>query len=75
MMGVLAATLEDLRQLDAIQRRNFKEQIEEMNEKTEDKKQLVEAEQSHFDEYKKQIAMGAVNSHSGKHIPLKVYLH
>ena len=66
------ANLEELRQHDSIQRKNYKDLIKELSERTEEKKDAVNEEQLKFNEFQKQIALHAINSRSGKPIAPKV---
>ena len=67
-----AANLDELRRQDAEERENFKQMIEEMKERCEDKQTKVHDEQAKFTEFKKEIALGSLNSRSGKPIPPRV---
>ena len=68
----LAANLDELRHQDAEERHLYQQQIEELDERCQEKQQLVDNEKLKFMEFKKQVALGAVNSRSGKAIMPKV---
>ena len=52
---------------------SYKQQIEELQEKCEDKQEFVDEERVNFMEFKRQVATGSVNSRSGRSIPAKVF--
>jgi peptidoglycan hydrolase CwlO-like protein len=64
--------LDELRRQDAEERDIYKQQIEELNDRCSEKQDLVDKEHQKFTEFKKQIALVAVNSRSGKPILPKV---
>jgi len=51
------------------------QEIEEVKKRCEFKQNKVEEERAKFVDFKKQIALNAVNSRSGKFIPPKVCTH
>ncbi|KAL3877763.1 hypothetical protein ACJMK2_035425 [Sinanodonta woodiana] len=65
------AQLEDLRRQDLQQRDGYKDQIEELKKKCEERKERVDKEKQAFMELKKQVAFNSINSRSGKPIPPK----
>lgn len=68
----LAAQVDELRKLDAAERENYKNQMEDLRIKCEDKKQRVDEERKKFMEFKKQVALNAISNRSGKPVPPKV---
>ena len=50
----------------------FQQQIEDMQQRCEERREHVNEERLKFMEFKKQIALNAVNSRSGKPIPPRV---
>jgi hypothetical protein len=54
------------------ERESYKRQIEELQDKCEDKQQYVDEERVKFMEFKREVGLGAVNSRSGRPIPAKV---
>lgn len=56
------------------ERDGYKQQIEELQVKCEDKKDRVDKEREKFIEFKKHVALNAINSRSGKPIPQKVFI-
>ena len=69
---MVTAQLEDLRRQDMQQREHYQIQIEDHKDKCEDKRARVDEERQKFMEFKKQIALSAINTRSGKPIPPKV---
>ena len=67
-----SANLDELRRQDLEEREYYKQQIEELKDRCEDKREWVEDERLKFMEFKKQVGLGAVNSRSGKPIPQRV---
>ncbi|KAK3607426.1 hypothetical protein CHS0354_035120 [Potamilus streckersoni] len=65
------AQLEDLRRQDLQQRDGYKDQIEDLKKKCEERKERVDKEKQTFMEFKKQVAFNSINSRSGKPIPPK----
>ncbi len=70
----ISANLDSLRNQDAEEREIYKQAIEELKERCEEKQVRVDEETEKFMEFKKQIALNAVNSRSGKPISPKVRL-
>lgn len=66
------AQLEDLRRQDMQERDNYKHQIQELKSRCEERKERVDEERKKFMEFKKQVALNALNSRSGRPIPPKV---
>ena len=64
--------MDDLRRRDSVERELYKKQIEELKDKCENRQRLVEQEMYRFNEFKKQIALGSVNTRSGRALQLKV---
>ena len=64
--------MDELRRQDAEERDAFKLQIEDMQEKCEERKGIVEEENNKFTEFKRQIALNSINSRSGKPIAQRV---
>lgn len=71
---VITAQLEELRAEDQQKREEFSVEIEELKEKCQEKQDEVEAHRQKFVEFKRQVALNAINSRSGKQIPPKVFL-
>ncbi|XP_060063539.1 coiled-coil domain-containing protein 96-like [Ylistrum balloti] len=65
------AQLDELRKQDMLERDNFEVQIEEVKEKCEQKKEMVDEERKRFMEFKKHVALNSVSNRSGKPIPPK----
>lgn len=65
------AQVDELRKLDAAERENYKNQMEDLRIKCEDKKQRVDEERKKFMEFKKQVALNAISNRSGKPVPPK----
>lgn len=55
-----------------LEKENYRIQIEEAKDRCQDKKEKVDVERQKFMELKKQVALNAINSRSGKPIPPKV---
>ena len=69
---MIVAQLDELRRQDAEERDMYKIQIEDLKEKCAEKQERVDDERVKFMEFKKQVALNAVNSRSGKPIPPRV---
>lgn len=54
------------------ERDNYKHQIQELKSRCEERKERVDEERKKFMEFKKQVALNALNSRSGRPIPPKV---
>ncbi|XP_046574179.1 LOW QUALITY PROTEIN: coiled-coil domain-containing protein 96-like [Haliotis rubra] len=65
------AQLEELRRQEQHERENSQLQIEEFKDRCEEKKAKVDEERSKFMDFRKQVALNAINSRSGKPIPPK----
>ncbi|XP_052791281.1 coiled-coil domain-containing protein 96-like [Mya arenaria] len=65
------ASLEDLRRQDMQERENYKLQIHDLKARCEDRKERVDDERRKFMDFKKQVALNALNSRSGRPIPPK----
>ena len=66
------SNLEELREQQAAESEHYQEQLREMKERKAEKQQKVEEEWTKAVEFKRSIALSAVNSRSGRSIPLKV---
>jgi len=71
-LWTILANLEDLRRQDMQERENYKYQIQDLKSRCEDRKERVDEERRKFMEFKKQVALNALNSRSGRPIPPKV---
>ena len=56
------------------ERDSYKHQITDLKSRCEEKKEKVDEERLKFMEFKKQVALNALNSRSGRPIPLKVII-
>ncbi|XP_069123860.1 cilia- and flagella-associated protein 184-like [Argopecten irradians] len=65
------AQLDELRKQDSLERDNYELQIEELKDKCEHKKEMVDEERKRFMEFKKHVALNSVSNRSGKPIPPK----
>ncbi|GFS12394.1 coiled-coil domain-containing protein 96-like [Elysia marginata] len=65
------AQLEELRRQDAMEKQSYRAFIEDAKNRCQEKKERVDAERKKFMEFKKQVALNALNSRSGKPIPPK----
>ncbi|KAH9519720.1 Coiled-coil domain-containing protein 96 [Bulinus truncatus] len=65
------AQLEDLRRQYQVEKANYSQQIEDLKEKCQEKKEKVDTERRKFIEYKQDVAMHAIFGRSGKPIPPK----
>lgn len=66
------SNLDELRQQQAAEQEAYNEQLEELKAKKMDKHGKVEEEWSRAIEFKKAVALDAINSRSGRPIPAKV---
>lgn len=69
---LFVANLDELRRQDMEERELYKVAIQEYKERCEEKQERVNEERDKFMEFKKLIALNAVNSRSGKPISPKV---
>lgn len=65
------AQLEDLRRQDMQERDSYKHQIQELKSRCEERKDKVDDERRKFMDFKKQVALNALNSRSGRPIAPK----
>ncbi|GFO41833.1 coiled-coil domain-containing protein 96-like [Plakobranchus ocellatus] len=65
------AQLEELRRQDSTEKQSYRAYIEDAKNRCQEKKERVDAERKKFMEFKKQVALNALNSRSGKPIPPK----
>ncbi|KAK3762148.1 hypothetical protein RRG08_024957 [Elysia crispata] len=65
------AQLEELRRQDAMEKQSYRAYIEDAKNRCQEKKERVDIERKKFMEFKKQVALNALNSRSGKPIPPK----
>ena len=73
MTGCLA-NLDGLRQQQVEKSNEYREQITELSTLRAAKEDEVEKERQHLIDYKKEVALAAINSRSGKPIPPQVRL-
>jgi len=66
------ANLEDLRRQYNQERENYKHHIQELKSRCEERKERVDDERRKFMDFKKHVALNALNSRSGRPIPPKV---
>jgi len=66
------SNLEELRQQQTAENENYQEQLAEMKERKAEKQQRVEEEWNKAVEFKRNVALSAINSRSGRPIPPKV---
>lgn len=71
-MVLCPANLDSLHQQQVIKNAEYREQIAELTALCRDKEDQVESERQHLIDYKKQVAMEAINSRSGKPMPPQV---
>ena len=69
-----SASLDGLRQQQAVKSNDYREQITELSTLCAGQEDEVETERQHLIDYKKQVALAAINSRSGKSIPPQVGL-
>ncbi|PVD38667.1 hypothetical protein C0Q70_01286 [Pomacea canaliculata] len=65
------AQLDELQQQYRTEKDRYEQQIEDLKTRCEEKQKHVDAEHTRFAEFKKQVALNAINSRSGKPIPPK----
>ncbi|RUS77512.1 hypothetical protein EGW08_014724 [Elysia chlorotica] len=65
------AQLEELRRQDGMEKQSYRAYIEDAKNRCQEKKERVDLERKKFMEFKKQVALNALNSRSGKPIPPK----
>ena len=66
------SNLEELRQQQTVESENYQSQLAEMKDKKAEKQQKVEEEWNKAIEFKRNVALSAINSRSGRPIPPKV---
>ena len=71
---LLSETLDELHRENAKEREHYKNQVEELKSRCQEKQEMVELEHTMFMEFKEKTALSSVNSRSGKPIPQKVSL-
>jgi heme oxygenase len=64
--------LDELRGQDAKEKDQYKNEMDDLRLKCEERKQKVDEERNRFMEFKKQVALNAVSNRSGKPLPPKV---
>ena len=64
--------LDELRGQDAKEKEQYKNEMDDLRLKCEERKQKVDEERNRFMEFKKQVALNAVSNRSGKPLPPKV---
>ena len=67
-----AATLDDLRRREQETNKTYQEQLDDLKDRCAEKQEQVDAERINLMEFKKTVAMSAVNSQTGKPIQPKV---
>ncbi|KAK7507293.1 hypothetical protein BaRGS_00001228 [Batillaria attramentaria] len=65
------AQLGELHEQDHAERESYQQQMEELKARCEDRRQRVDEERQRFVEFKRQVALNAINSRSGKPIAPK----
>jgi len=66
------ANLDDLRRQQVAKNADYREQITELSTMCAAKEEEVRSERQHLMDYKKEVALAAINSRSGKPIPPQV---
>lgn len=71
---MFAATLDELRQEERTKYESYQAELEDLQRKCEEKEEQVDQERILLMQYKKEVALSAINSRTGKSIPGKVLL-
>lgn len=73
LLEMFVAVLDDLRQEERKRNVIFKAELDELKQRCAEKQELVDQERLQLMERKKEVALVAINSRTGKTIPPKVY--
>lgn len=71
---MFAATLDELRQEERTKYESYQAELEDLQRKCAEKEEQVDQERILLMQYKKEVALSAINSRTGKSIPAKVLL-
>ena len=69
---MFSATLDELRQEERMKYESYQAELEDLERKCAEKEEQVERERILLMDFKKQVALSAINSRTGKSIPAKV---